>query len=139
MRSTLQNLFQKLHTTGEAFSGISKRFEGAQAYSNEAVRKNLSDMGDDVHSVRHVVHFAYPQNNSQVGKSKFRDVAHWVSQTFTETPDAAEIVFEHSHEVAFKDFDQLTERLAKEVEAIGWAYDGWEYVVTSGAGNESAS
>lgn len=139
MRSTLQNLFQKRQTPGEAFSGISKQFEGTQVYSNEAVRKNPSDMGDVGHSVCHVVHFAYPQNNSQVDKSKSQDVVHWVSQNFTENLDAAGIVLRHSREVAHKDFDQLTDRLAKELEAIGWAYDGWGCDVASGAGNESAS
>lgn len=108
-------------------------------YSNEAVRKNPSDMGDVGHSVCHVVHFAYPQNNSQVDKSKSQDVVHWVSQNFTENLDAAGIVLRHSREVAHKDFDQLTDRLAKELEAIGWAYDGWGCDVASGAGNESAS
>ncbi|MEL7488722.1 MAG: ribonuclease E inhibitor RraB [Pseudomonadota bacterium] len=108
-----------------------KQAMGAPA-SNDAVRAQLTALGDDGAATRHVLHYAYPERTADdADRDSMRNDL--IDRGF-KVSDAASgngFVLEHHREVASNDFDALTADLSAWFAARGWDYDGWECAVVT--------
>ena len=104
----------------------------SQAEKNDLVRAQLCKRGDDGTKPRHVIHFAYPiENSGAVSRADVKSSLADMDVRFTDTEDSEGVVFEHEREVASIGFDDLTRGLAERFAGMGWHYDGWECAVES--------
>ena len=98
--------------------------------SNDAVRVQLTKLGDDGTAVRHVLHYAYPEDAAdlETRPSLIEDLR---ARGFDVRDAVANdgLVLEHHREVASEEFDALTADLSAWFAARDWDYDGWECAV----------
>lgn len=95
--------------------------------ANDDVRARLAEYGDDGFSVRHVLHYAYPERGDDP-TVKPALIEALTARGFT-VGDAAVgggVVLEHFHSVAPDCFDIVTAELSAWFAERGWDYDGWE-------------
>lgn len=102
--------------------------------SNDDVRAQLANFGDDGAAVRHVLHYAYPQGAAAPGL-RTEMVERLKSQGYAVKDAVAEngLVLEHYRSVSPEDFDKVTAELSAWFAERGWDYDGWECAVVQKA------
>lgn len=107
-----------------------------EAESNDAVRAQLTAMGDDGSQTRHVLHYAYPEKGADMSVRPTM-VAELKDRGFEVSDAAADngIVMEHYRSVAPNDFDAFTTELSEWFSGRGWLYDGWECAVVQSGEN----
>ncbi|WP_208347657.1 ribonuclease E inhibitor RraB [Pseudaestuariivita rosea] len=139
MTSIIQRMFQRLRN-GEVISDVSSpkpltaSFAGSVA-ANDAVRQVLRTHGDDGEAPRHTIHYAYAMG--RLGTEKKAEVRAYLENLGFSVADATTeegFVLDTTGTVAGDDFDRLTTKLQKELEAMHWDYDGWECAVESAKG-----
>lgn len=107
-----------------------KKAKMGEPEANDAVRQQLSAMGDDGTATRHVLHYAYPNKVADLG-TRPAMIAELTERGF-DVSDAAQengLVMEHHRAVAPDDFDAFTTELSEWFARHGWDYDGWECAV----------
>lgn len=110
--------------------------------SNDMVRGNLAEHGDDGTAVREVSHFCYPDPSlSDVAAQNdvmavFDEKGFLVRVLASDDggPDWLEMV--HHAEVESGGFDMVTEWYLLRLSSLGWVYDGWSCAVIAGSGAE---
>lgn len=98
--------------------------------SNNIVRQQLAEMGDDGATVRHVIHYAFPLGAG--GPDDRMKVESYLAGLGFKVKDAGSdrgIVMEIDQAVAGTRFDELTDQLVSFLDRQDWSYDGWECAV----------
>ena len=97
---------------------------------SDMVRASLARAGDDGTAVRHVAHYAFPDDTgAPVGDDAFRTALAAHDFTIGLNVTGEGLVLEHHREIASADFDRLVAELIVLMGGIGWRYDGWECAV----------
>jgi len=99
--------------------------------ANDQIRAVLAQYDDDGSAPRHVVHHAYPKDEHARDKGTARRVIGWKMSQFTNASSEEGLVFEEIRDVASEAFDAATDKLRRDLEEIGWVYDGWESAVVA--------
>jgi hypothetical protein len=86
--------------------------------ANEEVRSRLAVLGDNGSAPRHVLHYAYPLDGTDLAPRPA-------------IIDELTRVMEHHRAVAADDFDTFTGLLSVYFAECGWEYDGWECAVAT--------
>jgi hypothetical protein len=109
-----------------------KKLQVLATSRNDAVRQALAERHDDGSAVRHVIHFAYPDTDTDLSM-RVQLIADLKARGFEVRDAAADngVVFEHHRAVAADDFDDFTSDLEAWFREGGWKYDGWECAVVS--------
>lgn len=110
--------------------------------SNNLLRGNLADHGDDGTAAREVSHFCYPDPSLADAVAQGDVMAIFDEKNFLVRalesedggPDWLEMV--HHAEVASVGFDMVTEWFLLRLGSLGWVYDGWSCAVIAGSGAE---
>lgn len=105
--------------------------------ANDSVRARLAEYGDDGSTVRHILHYAYPERQSDLAYRRAL-VEALIARGYS-VSDAAVgggVVLEHFHSVAPDFFDILTAELSAWFAERGWSYDGWECEVVHPPGSD---
>lgn len=108
--------------------------------SNDLVRANLTNHGDDGTMTREVSHFCYPDLSLADAvvqddvKSVFEEkgISVLLLPSDDGGPDWLEMV--HHCEVASTSFDMVTEWFLLRLSSLGWVYDGWNCSVVPALG-----
>lgn len=95
--------------------------------ANDSVRARLAEYGDDGSAVRHVLHYAYPDRETDLA-ARPSIVEALTARGFTVSEAAVGhgVVLSHFHSVSIEFFDLLTADLSAWFAERGWDYDGWE-------------
>lgn len=95
--------------------------------ANDAVRCRLAEYGDDGGKVRHVLHYAYPDRETDLSaRPAIIEALTARGFSVSEAAVGAGVVLEHFHSVSIEFFDLLTADLSAWFAERGWSYDGWE-------------
>lgn len=108
--------------------------------ANDALRARLHRYGDDGLSVRHVLHYAYPQREADLAaRQTIIDSLRERGFTVSDAAVGSGVVLEHFHSVAADCFDIVTAELSAWFSERGWDYDGWECEVIQPRHRDDAS
>ncbi len=100
---------------------------------NDGVRRALAGFGDDGSEIRHVLHYAYPEEDADPnGRIFIVDELRMRGFDVRDANAGDGLVLEHYESVAGDAFDGLTADLSAFFAARGWDYDGWECAVSVG-------
>lgn len=100
---------------------------------NQSIRYQINSMGDDGTATRHILHYAYPDEDQRLQKpSEIRALARKHGLTHRDAAHDGGFVFEHHREVASTNFDRFTAEFAVQLRELGYDYDGWECAVVLG-------
>lgn len=106
----------------------------SEVVGNAGVRAALKAQGDDGVAIRHVRHFAYPDDSDPALRG---DIVSQLKACGLEVsdvePDGA-LLIEQYRSVAGDDFDRFTSGLREWFSERGWDYDGWECALVASKG-----
>lgn len=105
--------------------------------ANDVLRERLAAYGDDGYRVRHILHYAYPEEEKDllIRPALIRSlIANGYS--VSDAAVAGGVVLQHHHSLAPEVFDIVTAELSAWFAARGWEYDGWESEVLEAEGEE---
>ena len=100
--------------------------------ANEEVRSRLAVLGDNGSAPRHVLHYAYPLDGTNLAPRPA--IIDELTRRGLEVSDAGAkdgLVMEHHRAVVAEDFDTFTGLLSAYFAERGWEYDGWECAVAT--------
>jgi|AntRauMFilla1563_2_1112583.scaffolds.fasta_scaffold25773_2 hypothetical protein len=107
--------------------------------SNDVVRANLAQHGDDGTAPRDVEHFCYPDPSVEGAASQDEVVLVFQKKGFLVELLAGEgddepdwLQMKHHSEGASVGFDLVTEWFLLRLNSLGWIYDGWSCSVVPG-------
>jgi hypothetical protein len=100
--------------------------------ANKEVRSRLAELGDNGSAPRHVLHYAYPLDGTDLASRPA--MIDELTRRGLKVSDAAAkdgLVMEHHRAVMADDFDTFTGLLSAYFAERGWEYDGWECAVAT--------